>query len=76
MRTLFIMIIVLCGILLVTSFSSFAAQFDAPHYKLEKKHGAEWAKEDKAIDAKLAALEKKYKSLERAYLELTEAPID
>ena len=40
--------------------ASFAAQFDAPYYKLEKKHGAEWAKEDKALDAKLAALEKKF----------------
>ena len=40
--------------------SSFAQQFDAPYYEFEKKHGPEWAKEDKAIDAKLAALEKKY----------------
>ena len=40
--------------------TAFAAQFDAPYYKLEKKHGAEWANEDKAIDAKLAALEKKF----------------
>ena len=42
--------------------TSFAAQFDAPYYELKKKHGAEWTKEDKAIDAKLAALEKKYGS--------------
>ena len=40
--------------------TSFAAQFDAPYYELEKKHGAEWAEEDKAIDAKLAALKKKF----------------
>ena len=42
--------------------TSFAAQpqFDAPYYELEKKHGAEWVKEDKAIDAKLAELEKKF----------------
>ena len=40
--------------------TSFAAQFDAPYYELEKKHGAEWAREDKAIDAKLAELEKKF----------------
>lgn len=39
--------------------TSFAAQFDAPVYELEKKHAAEWAEEDKAIDAKLAELEKK-----------------
>ena len=37
-----------------------AVQFDAPYYGLQKKHAAEWAKEDKAIDAKLAALEKKF----------------
>ena len=37
-----------------------AQQFDAPYYEFQKKHGAEWAKEDKAIDAKLAALEKKF----------------
>ena len=42
--------------------TSFAAQpqFDAPYYELEKKHGAEWVKEDKAIDAKLVELEKKF----------------
>ena len=40
--------------------TSFAAQFDAPYYEFLKKHGDEWAKEDKAIDAKLAALEKKF----------------
>ena len=33
-----------------------AQQFDAPYYELQKKHADEWAKEDKAIDAKLAAL--------------------
>ena len=40
--------------------TSLAAQFDAPYYELKKKHSAEWANEDKAIDAKLAALEKKF----------------
>lgn len=40
--------------------TSLAAQFDAPYYELQKKHGAEWAKEDKAIDAKLVELEKKF----------------
>jgi len=40
--------------------TTFAAQFDAPYYELEKKHGAEWAREDKAIDAKLAELEKEF----------------
>ena len=40
--------------------TAMAAQFDAPYYELQKKHAAEWAKEDQAIDAKLAALEKKF----------------
>ena len=35
-------------------------QFDAPYYEFKKKHGARWAEEDKAIDAKLAAFEKKF----------------
>ena len=42
------------------STSALAQQFDAPYYELEKKHGATWAKENSAIDAKLAALEQKY----------------
>jgi arylsulfatase len=33
---------------------------DAEHYLLEAQHGAKWAAEDKAIDAKLAELEKKH----------------
>lgn len=37
-----------------------AQQFDAPYYEFQKKHGANWAKEDRTIDAKLAALEKKF----------------
>lgn len=37
-----------------------AQQFDAPFYELEKKHGAKWAEENKAIDNKLAALKAKF----------------
>jgi arylsulfatase A-like enzyme len=33
---------------------------DAEYYVLESQHGEKWAKEDKALDAKLAALEKKH----------------
>lgn len=33
---------------------------DAPFTKILEKHGAKWTKEDKEIDAKLAALEKKF----------------
>ena len=37
-----------------------AAQFDAPYYTLEKRHKAEWEQQDKQIDEKLAALQKKF----------------
>ena len=37
-----------------------AAQFDAPYYALEQRHKAEWDKQDKQIDEKLDALEKKF----------------
>lgn len=35
-------------------------QFDAPYYVLEKKNKAKWAAQDKQINEKLAALEKKF----------------
>ena len=37
-----------------------AAQFDAPYYALEKRNKDAWAQQDKQIDDKLAALEKKF----------------
>ncbi len=37
-----------------------AQQFDAPFYELAKKNTDKWAAEDKQIDAKLAALEKRF----------------
>ena len=40
--------------------TSFAAQFDAPYNRIAEKNAAAWAEEDKAISAKLAALEKKF----------------
>ena len=40
--------------------TSFAAQFDAPYYEFQKLRGDEWAMEDKAVDEKLAELEKKF----------------
>ena len=43
-----------------SSNSAFAQQFDAPFYELQKKHASEWAAQDRAIDATLAALEKKF----------------
>ncbi len=38
MKTLFKMIMVICGVSLVIPFSSFAAQFDAPYYDLQEKN--------------------------------------
>jgi len=40
--------------------STQAIQPDAPFVAAQKKHAAKWAKEDKTINAKLAALEKKF----------------
>ena len=40
--------------------TSFAQQYDAPYLVYEKKHKDKWATEDKQIDKKLAALEKKF----------------
>ncbi len=36
------------------------AQFDAPYYAFEKRNKTDWAEQDKQIDEKLAALEKKF----------------
>jgi hypothetical protein len=43
-----------------TSTSFAQPQFDAPYYEFQKLRGDEWAMEDKVIDEKLAALEKKF----------------
>lgn len=40
--------------------NAFAQQFDAPFLALQKKHADKWAEEDKTINDKLAALEKKF----------------
>jgi arylsulfatase A-like enzyme len=40
--------------------SSFGQQFDAPYLDSRKKHAAKWAEQDKAVDAKLAALQEKF----------------
>ena len=40
--------------------TSVAQQYDAPYLVYEKKHKDKWAAEDKQIDKKLAALEKKF----------------
>jgi len=43
-----------------TSFGQQRLIHDAEHYLLEAQHGQKWMAEDKAIDAKLAELEKKH----------------
>ena len=45
--------------ILVLPFSSHAYQPDGPHATHAKKNAAKWAEEDKKINAKLAALEKR-----------------
>ncbi|MGD9261986.1 MAG: sulfatase-like hydrolase/transferase, partial [Desulfobacterales bacterium] len=51
---------VLMPILFVLVGTPLAAQFDAPYYKLQEKNKDKWAAEDEQLDAKLAALEKKF----------------
>ena len=41
--------------LLTVAVAASGAQFDAPYYELEKKHGETWAQENGAIDDKLAS---------------------
>jgi len=60
MTTLFRFLVLIVGSMLIFPMASFAAQFDAPYSKLEEKNKDKWAAEDKQIDAKLAALEKKF----------------
>ena len=45
---------------------------DAPFTKILEKHGAQWAQEDKEIDAKLAALEKKFRKKPNIIMVLTD----
>ncbi|MEX2962802.1 sulfatase-like hydrolase/transferase [Microbulbifer sp. TYP-18] len=39
----------------------YSQQFDAPFYALQKRHQDQWQQEDKQIERKLAALEKRFK---------------
>ncbi|KPJ91687.1 MAG: hypothetical protein AMJ53_11045, partial [Gammaproteobacteria bacterium SG8_11] len=48
------------GFMLIFPMASFAVQFDAPYYDLQEKNKDKWAAEDQQINAKLAALEKKF----------------
>ena len=60
MKTLLRFLVFIVGSVLIFPMASFAAQFDAPYYDLQEKNKNKWAAEDKQINAKLAALEKKF----------------
>ena len=60
MRTLFKMIIFICGVSLVIPIGSLAIQPDAEFLAREKQFGKQWATEDKQVHEKLEALEKKF----------------
>jgi arylsulfatase len=54
-----LIIAVFMGVMLISS-GALAAQFDAPYNAYEKRHKAEWAKQDQEINQKLSSLEKKF----------------
>ncbi len=60
MKVLKIIMVTLISCLFGLTLNVAAAQFDAPYYDLEEKNKDKWAAEDKQINAKLAALEKKF----------------
>lgn len=60
MRRLLGLLILILGATLIFPMASFSGQFDAPYYAFEDKNKATWEKQDKEIDKKLAALEKKF----------------
>ncbi len=47
------------GLMLIGT-NGFSQQFDAPFLEYQKKNAQEWAEQDKQINEKLAALEKKF----------------
>ncbi len=60
MKTFYKSVVVISVLLISLPISVSAMQPDAPYLQLEKKNKAKWAEEDKQIDEKLAALEKKF----------------
>lgn len=60
MKTLLRFLIFIIGFALIFPMASFSGQFDAPYYAYEQRHKDAWEKQDKQIDDKLAALEKKF----------------
>jgi len=60
MKRLKIPITVMIALLIALPCTVWSAQFDAPYYKMAKINKEKWAQEDKQIDTKLRALEKKF----------------
>ncbi len=56
LKSITTIIAVFCSLISTAS----AGQFDAPYLEFEKRNKAAWAEQDKTIDEKLAALEKKF----------------
>ncbi len=57
--TIFATISIAIGLMLIGT-NGFSQQFDAPFLEYQKKNAQEWAAQDKQINEKLAALEKKF----------------
>jgi len=60
MKILKIIFVPLIVCLFVLTLNAAAAQFDAPFVASQEKHADKWAKEDKVINGKLSALEKRF----------------
>ena len=60
MRPIVEQLVFALGMIVATSACAKDIIHDAEHYLLEAQHGERWEAEDKEIDAKLAALEKKF----------------
>ena len=60
MKVFKIITITLISYLFGLTINAYAAQFDAPFIALEKRNKDKWAAEDKQINEKLAALEKRF----------------
>ena len=60
MKVFKIIIVSLISCLFGLTLNVAAVQFDAPYYDLQEKNKDKWAAEDKQINSKLAALEKKF----------------
>ena len=76
MRTLFKVVIFLCGFSLVIPIGSLAIQPDAEFLVREKQFGKQWATEDKQVHEKLETLEKKFGKKPNIIFILAMTPIE